>query len=60
MLFCLKQLVLNTKQNFESACHLIVEERLLSVKGVVNFSFEKPLDFLDITFSLLLTVFKVQ
>ena len=41
-----KQLSLNTKQNFELSCYLIVGKRLLSVVvEVVSFSVNKPLDF---------------
>ena len=54
------QLCLNTKQNFESSCNLIVGEKLLLVvKSVLRFSVSKPLDFHDITFSDLLRVFEV-
>ena len=60
MLFCFKQLPLNTKQNFESSCYLIVGKILLSVVvGVVSLSADKPLDFHYISFSLLLSVFKL-
>ena len=48
-----KQLLLNTKEKFESLCNLIDGERLLSVAvGVVIFSVDKPLDFHGTTFSV--------
>ena len=48
-----KQLLLNIKQKFESLCHLIDGERLLSVAvSVVTFSVDKPLDFHGTNFSV--------
>ena len=53
-------LPLNIKQNFESGYHLIDGEKLLSVVvGVASFSIGKDLDLLDVTFSVLPTLFKV-
>ena len=58
---CFKQLNLNIKQMFEFLFHLIDGERLLSeVMGVSSFLVEKPLDFHDTTFSVLLSLFKVK
>ena len=60
MFFCFKKFPLNFNQNFESFYHLVVGARLLLAGvGVVNVSTNKSLDFHDITFSLLLSVFKV-
>ena len=55
-----KQLPLNTKQKFESSCHLILAERLLSVVlGVSRFLIKKFLDFHDTTFSVLPSLLKL-
>ena len=60
MFFLSRYLPLNTKQDFESLYNLIVGERLLSiVKVVTSFSVDKPLDFHDITYSILLSIFIV-
>ena len=59
MCFCFKQLPLDTKQKFEFLYHLIDGERLLSVVvGLVIFSADKPLDFNNTIFSVLLSLFK--
>ena len=47
-----KQLPLNTKQTFASLNHLLVGERLLS--GVTIFSIDRPLDFHNTIFPVLL------
>ena len=48
------------EENFESSCHLNVGEKILSiVVGIVRFLDDKPLDFHDKAFSLLLSVFKI-
>ena len=57
----LKQLSLNTKQEFELMYHLIDGERLLSVVvGVASVSADKPLDFRDTFFPLSASLFKVR
>ena len=54
MIFCIKQLSLNTKQNLGFPYHLIDGERLLLVVvGVVRFLADKLLDFYDTIFSVL-------
>ena len=59
MIFCIKQLSLNTKQNFGFPCYLIDGERLLSVViGVVRFLADKLLDFHDTIFSVLPSLLK--
>ena len=56
----LKQLSLNTKQEFELMYHLIDGERLLSVVvGVASVSADKPLDFHDTIFPVSASLFKV-
>ena len=60
-IFCFNQLPLNIKHNLEFSFHLIDGGRLLwVVVGVVSLSVDKPLDFYDITSSVLNTCFKVQ
>ena len=56
----LKQLSLDTKQEFEFMYHLIDGERLLSVVvGVASVSADKPLDFHDTVFPVSASLFKV-
>ena len=56
----LKQLSLDTKQEFEFMYHLIDGERLLSVVvGVASVSADKPLDFHDTIFPVSASLFKV-
>ena len=56
----MKQLSLNTKQEFELMYHLIDGERLLSVVvGVASVSADKPLDFHDTIFPVSASLFKV-
>ena len=59
MLFCFKQLPLNTKQKFEFPYHLIDGERLLSVVvGVVSSLADKTLDYHDTIFEYHLVFLK--
>ena len=57
--FCFKQRPLNTKQKLEFLYYLFDKERLLSVVvRVVIFLSDKPLDFIDTIFSVLLVFLK--
>ena len=59
MIFCIKQLSLNIKQNLGFPYHLIDGERLLLVVvGVVRFLADKLLDFYDTIFSVLPSLLK--
>ena len=56
-----KQHPLNINHKFEFSYYLIDGERLLPVApGIVRFSINKSLDFHDVTFSVLPSLFKVS
>ena len=57
--FCFKQLPLNIEQNFEFSYQSIDGKRILSVVvRILKLSSDKPSDFHDTNFSVLLSLFK--